>query len=215
MIFWRLPDGVHCFICADDIFILVEAPTVPMVKNKIEASVSKLETWCKEWHLNIAPLKCKVINFSTRISPVNFPVCFSGECIPWSNNVRFLGIIFLLTFLFGCILTSWLSRHQKKLNAIKVLVSPRWGAKAVHLLRVCNACIIQALEFGAFAIGMNTKAGLSRLKTLQNNALRFVFGLPRWTPIPVLHKISNETNIQLRFDKRNISFSSNSSRLVK
>ncbi|GBO22872.1 hypothetical protein AVEN_60456-1 [Araneus ventricosus] len=53
---------------------------------------------------------------------------------------------------------------------------------------------------------MNIKAGLSRLQTLQNNVLCFVFGLPRWAPIPVLHKISNDTNIQLRFDKRNISF---------
>ncbi|GBN72300.1 hypothetical protein AVEN_120307-1 [Araneus ventricosus] len=146
-----LPDGVHCFIYADDIFILVEAPTVPTVKNKIEASVSKLETWWKKWHSNIAPLKCKVINFSTRISPVNFPVCFSGECIPWSNNVRFLGIL-SSNLSFRLHIDQLVIKTSKKLNAIKVLASSRWGAKAVHLLRVCNACIIQALEFGAFAI---------------------------------------------------------------
>ncbi|GBL98514.1 hypothetical protein AVEN_111633-1 [Araneus ventricosus] len=150
-----LPYGMHCFIYADDIFILVEAPTVPMVKNKIEASVSKLETLCKEWHLNIAPLK-------------------SGY------------------------------QDNKKTKCNQGFGVSQIGSKSCP-----SSQDLQCQYHPGFkirTIGMNTKAGLSRLQTLQNNVLLFVFGLPRWTPIPVLHKILNDTNIPLRFDKRNISF---------
>ncbi|GBM39662.1 hypothetical protein AVEN_104884-1 [Araneus ventricosus] len=41
---------------------------------------------------------------------------------------------------------------------------------------------------------------------MQNNILQFVFGLPRWTPLPVLYKISNENNMKLRFDRKNMAF---------
>ncbi|GBM17805.1 hypothetical protein AVEN_99678-1 [Araneus ventricosus] len=81
---------------------------------------------------------------------------------------------------------------------IKCLTAPRWGANASNLLRICNACITQSIEYGAHTVGMTNKTGYAALKIIQNNILRFVFGLPRWTPLPILYKISNEINMQLR-----------------
>ncbi|GBN27503.1 hypothetical protein AVEN_67561-1 [Araneus ventricosus] len=51
-----------------------------------------------------------------------------------------------------------------------------------------------------------TKLIIDILQVIRNNIIRFAFGLPRWTPIPILHKVSNEINAPLRFDKRNMAF---------
>ncbi|GBN65099.1 RNA-directed DNA polymerase from mobile element jockey [Araneus ventricosus] len=72
-----LPNDVTCFIYADDIFILVEESNIEAIKNKLSFCVSKLESWCNEWHMNIAPQKSNKINLSSRRSPVGFPVLFS------------------------------------------------------------------------------------------------------------------------------------------
>ncbi|GBN08222.1 hypothetical protein AVEN_270857-1 [Araneus ventricosus] len=53
---------------------------------------------------------------------------------------------------------------------------------------------------------MTNKAGYAALQIIQNNTLQFVFGLPWWTPLPILYKISNEINMKLRFDRKNMAF---------
>ncbi|GBN52056.1 hypothetical protein AVEN_20029-1 [Araneus ventricosus] len=196
-----LPNDVTCFIYADDIFILVEEYNIEAVKNKLSFCVSKLESWCNEWDMDISPQKSNIINLSSRRSPVGFPVLFRGSSIPWSNNVRFLGIQFAATLSFRSLIEQLKTKAFKKLNVIKGLAAPRWGANASNLLKICNACITQSIEYGAHTVGMANNAGYAALQVIQNNILRFVFGFPRWTPLPVLYRISNEINMKLRFDR--------------
>ncbi|GBN51604.1 putative RNA-directed DNA polymerase from transposon BS [Araneus ventricosus] len=193
-----LPNDVTCFIYADDIFILVEEYNIEAVKNKLRFCVSKLESWCNEWHMDIAPQKSNIINLSSRRSPTGFPVLFRGSSIPWSNDVRFLGIQFAATLSFRSHIEQLKTKAFKKLNVIKGLAAPRWGANASNLLKICNACITQSIEYGAHTVGVANKAGYAALQVIQNNILRFVFGLPRWTPLPVLYRNSNEINMKLR-----------------
>ncbi|GBM97662.1 hypothetical protein AVEN_11674-1 [Araneus ventricosus] len=125
---------------------------------------------------------------------------------PWSNNVRFLGIQFAATFSFRSHIEQLKTKAFKKLNMIKGLAAPWWGANASNLLKICNACITQCIEFGAHTVAMTNKAGYAALQTIQNNILRFVFGLPRWTPLPILYKTSNEINMKPRFDRKSMAF---------
>ncbi|GBO01662.1 RNA-directed DNA polymerase from mobile element jockey [Araneus ventricosus] len=201
-----LTKNVTCLIYADDIFILVEEDSLEMVKNKMNFCVSKLETWCREWHMDIAPQKSNIINFSARKSSSLFHIYFRVCSIPWVDTVRFLGIQYSANFSFRSHIEQLKIKAIKKLNVIKALASPRWGASASDLLRICNACIIQAIEYGAHTVGMTNKKGFESLQVIQNNIIRFAFGLPRWTPIPILHKVSKEINVPLRFDKRNMTF---------
>ncbi|GBO15600.1 hypothetical protein AVEN_121532-1 [Araneus ventricosus] len=157
--------------------------------------------------MEIAPQKSSVINFSSQASSVGFHVPFCGINIPWVSSVRFLGIQFDETISFRSHIDQIKRKTLRKLNVIKALASPRWGENASNLLKICNACILQSLEYGAHAIAMTNKAGFSSLQTIHNQVIRFFFGLPRWTPIPILHKISREINITLRFYKRFLSFS--------
>ncbi|GBM00076.1 RNA-directed DNA polymerase from mobile element jockey [Araneus ventricosus] len=205
-IFDILPDDVTCFMYADDIFLLISEPSIEEVKNKIFFCIARLESWCQTWHMEIAPQKSSIINFSSRASPAGFHVPFGGTNIPWASSVRFLGIRFDDTISFRSHIDQIKRKALRKLNVIKAFASPRWGASASNLLKICNACILQSLEYGAHAIGMTNKAGFSSLQTIHNQVIRFCFGLPRWTPIPILHKISREVNITLRFDKRFMSF---------
>ncbi|GBM10128.1 hypothetical protein AVEN_258736-1 [Araneus ventricosus] len=152
------------------------------------------------------PSKEYIINFSARKSSSHFHIYFRGCSIPWVNIGRFLGIQYAANFSFRSHIEQLKIKAIKKLNVIKALASPRWGASASDLLRICNACIIQAIEYGAHTVGMTNKKGFESLQVIQNNIIRFAFGLPRWTPIPILHKVSNEINIPLRFDKRNMAF---------
>ncbi|GBM64644.1 hypothetical protein AVEN_91712-1 [Araneus ventricosus] len=156
--------------------------------------------------MEIAPQKSSIINFSSRASPADFPVPFCSTNIRWASSVRFLGIRFDDTISFRSHIDLIKRKTLRKLNVIKALASPRWRASASNLLKICNACILQPLEYGAHAIGMTNKASFSSLQTIHNQVITFCFGLPRWTPIPILHKISRELNITLRFDKRFLSF---------
>ncbi|GBL91550.1 RNA-directed DNA polymerase from mobile element jockey [Araneus ventricosus] len=200
-----LTNDVICLIYADDIFILVEEESLEMVKNKMNFCVSKLENWCREWHMDIAPQKNTIINFFTRKSSSLFHIYFRGCSIPWVDTVRFLGIQYAANFSFRSHNEQLKIKAIKKLNVIKAMASRR-GASASEQLRICNACIIQAIQYGAHTVEMTNKKDFESLQVIQNNIIRFAFGLPRWTPIPILHKVSNEINIPLRIDKRNMAF---------
>ncbi|GBM23897.1 hypothetical protein AVEN_208525-1 [Araneus ventricosus] len=187
-------------------FILVEESNIEAIKIKLCFCISKLESWCNEWHMDITPQKSNIINLSSRGLPVGFPVLFCGYRIPWSNNVHFLGIQFAATFSFRSHTEQLKTTAFKKLNMIKGLAAHQWGVNTSNLLKICNACITQSIEFGAHTVGMTNKADYAALQTIQNNILRFVFGLPQWTPLAILYKISNEINMKLRFDRKNMAF---------
>ncbi|GBO38577.1 hypothetical protein AVEN_191602-1 [Araneus ventricosus] len=171
-IFNILPDDVSCFICADDIFLLITGPSIEEVKNNISFCIAKLEFWCQTWHMEIAPQKSSIINFSSQASPAGFPVPFYSTNIPWAPSVRFLGTRFndTISFRYHIDLIKW--KTLQKLNEIKALASPRWG-DTPNLLKICNACILQSLEYGTHAIGMTNKAGFSSLQTIHNQVIRF------------------------------------------
>ncbi|GBM79505.1 hypothetical protein AVEN_209483-1 [Araneus ventricosus] len=140
-----LPDDVSCFIYADDIFLLISVPRTEEVKNKISFCIAKLESWCQTWHMKIAPQKSSIINFSSRASPGGFHVRFYSTNIPCASSVRFLGIRFDDTISFRSHIDQIKRKTLRKLNVIKALASPGWGANASNLLMICNACILQSL----------------------------------------------------------------------
>ncbi|GBN45074.1 hypothetical protein AVEN_15073-1 [Araneus ventricosus] len=121
-IFDILPDDVSCFVYTDDIFLLISEPSIEEVKNKISFCIARLETWCQTWHMEIAPQKSSVINFS---SPAGFHVPFCGTNIPWVSSFRFLGIQFDETISFRSHIDQIKRKTLRKLNVIKALASPR------------------------------------------------------------------------------------------
>ncbi|GBM61976.1 hypothetical protein AVEN_140520-1 [Araneus ventricosus] len=80
---------------------------------------SDLKSWCQAWHMEIAPQKSSIINFSSRASPAGFPVPFCSTNIPWTSSVRFLDILFDDTISFRSHIDLIKRKTLRKLNVIK------------------------------------------------------------------------------------------------
>src|SRR5262245_45355915 len=104
------------------------------------------------------------------------------------------------TKFFGMILDERLTwrphiRYVKKrcsasLNILKKLYGSKWGADRSSMLKVYFACVRSVLDYGSITYATASKNDLSKLNTIQNNALRLCTGSFRISPATKIFRIS-------------------------
>ena len=69
-----------------------------------------------------------------------------------------------------------------RLNIVKKLASPKWGANTQALRQLCMGYVRPTLEYSSAALSTATHTNLATLEKVQNQALRFINGAMNTTP---------------------------------
>ena len=86
--------GIKCLGYADDITIVVRGKFPNTVTDLMGSALKKVEKWCLEVGLSVNPDKTHLVPF-TRKKTVGFKkLKFFGKNLVFSNEVKYLGVIF-------------------------------------------------------------------------------------------------------------------------
>jgi hypothetical protein len=64
------------------------------VLRELQRGLTSMDSWCERWNMQINEDKTQAICFSHRRSQVEAYLILKGRCIPFGNNVKYLGVIF-------------------------------------------------------------------------------------------------------------------------
>ncbi|KAG8199989.1 hypothetical protein JTE90_006231 [Oedothorax gibbosus] len=201
-----IPANVKCFTYIDDIFLLIEAPSLEEIQSTVDRTMQRIEKWCDEWFLPLSTPKCAAINLSAKKEQPQFNPTISGQPLPWMQEVKFLGITFSRSNTFKPHFNSLSKKSLKKISLLKILGQSKWGAQTVDLLRIGNATVRSSLEYGSQVTEFAAKTTKKVSQTAQNSIIRLALGLPKWTPNPIVLSISGECSMSNRNSKRNASY---------
>ena len=157
---------------ADDLAIVSACP------NTLQRTLNSLTTACSNIGLTISTNKTKAMAFPT--APRD-PLHINNHPLEWVNRHKYLGIILDSRMTFGPHAEYTLTRCRQRLNALKLITTPRAGASIRVLRTVYTACIRPLLEYAAPVLGNLAPTWKLALERTQRNALAVIFGAARGT----------------------------------
>ena len=184
--------GMHYFtslLYADDLVIIADK------EEDLQAMLDIVHRWCCTWQIKVNPGKTKVIHFRHKRKTLsNFIFHLGCKTIDYAHDYKYLGY-FLNEFLDT---DESIQRVYDSANrALGVLIAK---AKTAHgfplsvFSRLFDACVTPICTYSAHIWAHRKKQPLEKI---QNNALRFFFGLGTAAPLAALLGDSGWPPIQL------------------
>ena len=192
-----LGKGVQCdiysftsLLYADDLVIIADK------EEDLQAMLDVVHKWCCTWEIQVNPSKTKVIHFRHKRKALSdFGFCLGCHILDYVHEYKYLGY-FLNEFLDA---NESIQRVYDGANrALGVLIAK---AKTAHgfplsvFSRLFDACVIPVCTYSAHIWAHRKKQPLGKI---QNNALRFFFGLGTSAPLAALLGDSGWPPIQLQ-----------------
>ena len=177
-IFEIIPDGVLCFVYADDIVLMYSGTNIVKVQTKLQIALDKIQIWCSEWKLRIDNFKCSACNFSNKRVKPDFNMYINQEPIVWSKHIKILGLYFSHNLTFRQHFNQKRKSVSKKINAFKGIASHRWGTRTCHLLNIAQTCITSSLDFGCHVFVSASPSDRKLLDIPFHTAINNCYGTP-------------------------------------
>jgi len=192
----NLGKGVQCgtytftsLLYADDLVIIADE------EEDLQAMLDVVHRWCCTWQIQVNPGKTKIIHFRHKRKALSDFVFHLGcQTIDYTHDYKYLGY-FINEFLDAD--ESIQKVYTCANRALGVLIAK---AKAAHgfplsvFSRLFDACVIPICTYSAHIWAHRKRQPLDKI---QNNALRFFFGLGTATPLAALLGDSGWPPIQL------------------
>ena len=175
-------ENIKTYVYADDITIATTVQTITEGRRNLEKYLKTLEKFTKDWGLVINPQKT-VIQYFTR-KKVSYPIVrMQGQVLRYEKEHRLLGMILDSPKLNWREHVKYLIRDgRRRLDIMKCISSPVWGASAKLLKLFYTSYIRSKLDYGSI---LYDSAGsiLGKLEVIQNSAMRMITGARKTSPI--------------------------------
>ena len=169
------------------------------LSSRLQQSIDAFESWCKSWKLKLQPTKTELIHFS--IHPKKYykhpvEVKVENTIIRPLDSTRYLGVIIDKKL-------DW----RRHLDHIETKVAPRIGllrylSKTAYepnyktMINIFKAIARTIIIYGYPVLLTANEKVWNRMQIMQNKALRAALGLPIYTSVEYIHKISNIPKIK-------------------
>ena len=195
-----LPQDIQLIQYADDTIFYYSDTDNQKSIQKIETTLSLVNTFFQTLNLKISPEKTKFIIFTK--SPFesirNYTLKFNNTEISPSEKVKYLGLYLDYKLSWNDQATYTIGRATKLLNVLKALRGTWWGGHPQILLTAYTSLIRSTIEYGAFLINISNPSLKNKLQIIQNQGIRLALGYRNSTPINVLHAESKIPHISFR-----------------
>ena len=125
-------------------------------------------------------------------------ITLRGQILPWSRSERYLGIELDRNMTLRQQASSAAAKSKRNMNAMKVLSS--LTSISGHILkRVYCACVQSTSEYGAIVTPMMCKTNIKTLQKIQNQAMRLILGVPKWTCINSMNQELGILPVRVRY----------------
>ena len=182
--------SIDILMYADDVVVLAET------EGDLQEILSSINSWCSSWGISINVKKTKVNHFRYKRTPQsNFKFKLGDQHIEYAHEYKYLGFLFNEFLDLDKSIQRVFDRGNQALGAVIAKAKASGGLPFSVFTQLYNASVLSICNYSAH-IWAHRK-NLQLLK-LQNNALRFFFGLGTAAPLAALEGDSGWPPMQLQ-----------------
>ena len=177
------------FFFADDIVLYHSNKSASKAANHLSRSLQNLNfTLNKTLRMSLSTNKCASLIFTYRpFNLDNSVILLDGAPIPFVTEYKYLGILLDSRLTWGPHIKKLQATAFSALNIIKLLSSVHWGSDPTVLSLFYKSFIRSKIDYGSTLYANAAHAHLVRLDRVQHQALWWILGACKTTPIADLH----------------------------
>ena len=177
---------------ADDIGLWNSNASVKEAEKQLQQDLSKVEEWCRKWHVSLHPAKSKLICFTKcprhkAEMPAGPSVQISGEQVKSVQEADFLGLTFDARMTWEPQTRKMLTRAYQRLNLLRSIAALAAKPDPNTLLTLYKSTIRSIFEYSAICFISAADCHFQKLQMIQNQALRLTLATPAYVSIKDLH----------------------------
>ena len=183
----------------DDLQISIRHTDLKIIKDKLQESVQRIETWANNNGFKFSLDKTKAVHFTKKLT-VQYPppIFLHKKAIPYVTENKFLGVTFDSKLSFSSHIAQLKVDCTRILNLMRTVSSNSWGADQYILMKIYRALIKPKLEYGCIVYSTASETLMRGIDSIANEALRIATAVFRTTPNESLYILTNELPLEYR-----------------
>jgi hypothetical protein len=194
-----LPTHTEHGLFADDTALWTSANTMTSLSSRLQQSIDAFESWCRSWKLKLQPTKTELIHFSIHPRkkykhPVEVKV--ENTIIKPLDYTRYLGVIIDKKLNWRKHLDHIETRIALRISLLRYLSRTAYEPNNKTMINIFKSIVRTIIIYGYPVLLTADQKVWNRMQIMQNKALRATLGLPIYTSVDYIHKISNVPKIK-------------------
>ncbi|KAL0858964.1 hypothetical protein ABMA27_010824 [Loxostege sticticalis] len=151
----KLPQGARIQAFADDVLLIVQAPTAEEIERITNSALQTILEWGREAKLTFGPAKTKAIAFtaSSNLSKI----VMNNINIPFSDEIKLLGVIIDKQLKFISHSKYIMGKATRIFKKLALFVRPTWGAHPENINMIYKQVIQPMFTYAAGIWGGATR----------------------------------------------------------
>ncbi|XP_055589360.1 uncharacterized protein LOC129741639 [Uranotaenia lowii] len=187
-VFRIVPEDTEILAYADDLILISSSPYSRIARKKLQLAVDKISTWAPTVGFTFAPEKSKLMHLGPhrkRLRKIP-PLKMQNKNIPLVRSARILGVWIDDQLRFTKHINCVRNAAKRKLNILKKLCCSNWAGSRSSLHLFVHGWLLPTILHGVGFFSRGPEKVLEKLEPLYNQAIRYISGCFKSSPIPSL-----------------------------
>ena len=144
-----------------------------------------ISDWCSNWRMVVNIEKTHMVHFRpTRKTPTPFEFRFGNNTLLRVPEYKYLGVHLDEHVSFKATATALVERASRAFGALRYRLKCLKECRTATFTKLFSSCVCPILDYASGVWGTKQFDVLERV---QERAMRYFLGVPRFTPIPMLN----------------------------
>ncbi|CAF4275049.1 unnamed protein product [Rotaria sp. Silwood2] len=194
-----IPEHTEHGLFADDTALWTSSNTTTSLSFRLQQSIDAFQSWCNSWKLKLQPSKTELVHFTIHPrrkfkNPISVKI--DDTIVKTSNSTRYLGVIIDKTLNWRSHLHHIESKIAGRISLLRFLNRAAYEPNDKIMLNIFKSIARSIIIYGyPILLTANDKIW-ERLQIMQNKAIRAALGLPIYTSVDYIHRITNTPKIK-------------------
>ena len=195
--------NVEKALFADDLVLWHTSKFIKHSKRRLDENLKALSVYCNLWKMKINTNKSvySIFTKSNKINKTQLKLNIGEQLLKKENNPTYLGVKLDRQLNLSCHVETVKKKCMDKLKLVKRLASTSWGSDRNTLRTLYLGYVRSVLDYSIALQCLCSPTARKSLDQVQNEALRFINGGMRSTPISACEIHANVEPLELRRKK--------------
>ncbi|CAF1093522.1 unnamed protein product [Rotaria sp. Silwood1] len=194
-----IPEHTEHGLFADDTALWTSSNTITSLTSRLQQSIDEFQSWCNSWKLKPQPSKTELVHFTVHPckkfkNPISVKI--DDTIVKTSNSTRYLGVIIDKTLNWRAHIHHIETKIAGRISLLRFLNRAAYEPNDKIMLNIFKSIARTIIIYGyPILLTANNKIW-ERLQIMQNKAIRAALGLPIYTSVEYIHRITNIPKIK-------------------
>jgi hypothetical protein len=205
-------ENTEIAIFADDTALYTSHSNAQVIIQNLQEAINVLQNYYLEWKIKINPTKSQCIYFSKRRSVRYLPTTdlnICGSSIPWSDEVKYLGVLLDKKLLFRNHIQYSIEKTQKMFKIFYSILNRRSKMNVKNKIILYKVALRPILMYCCPIWSKCALTHRNKIQIIQNKFLKTILNLPWYFSTRELHELAKIETIDEFINKRTVQFINN------